>query len=80
MLLETDDVYSAALPVRTRNVYVESRSSPRIDAVVASGGRHGDPILALSTIDIRGSGLGDVTTTCGSTVTTSPPHPRPTRR
>jgi hypothetical protein len=53
VLLESEDMYATALPVRTRNVYVETLRAPMVEAVLASSG-DSDPILDGATVRIRG--------------------------
>ena len=56
VLIETDDAFSSPLPVRSRNVYVETLREPVVEAVVAMAGDN-DPIVAGAKIRIRGVGL-----------------------
>jgi hypothetical protein len=53
VLLESQDMYATALPVLTRNVYVETLRAPVVEAVVAITG-DSDPILDGATVEIRG--------------------------
>jgi hypothetical protein len=53
VLLESEDMYATALPVRSRNIRVETLRAPVVEAVVAATG-DADPILDAATIEIRG--------------------------
>jgi hypothetical protein len=56
VLLEADDPGAAGLPVRLRNLYVETLRQPVVDAVVAATG-DADPITAGGAVRVRGRGL-----------------------
>lgn len=56
VLLESEDMYATALPVRSRNIRVETLRTPIVEAVVAATG-DADPILDGATIEIRGRNL-----------------------
>jgi len=61
VLLEREDSFRSPLPVRLRNLYVETFRQPVVEAVVAAAGDD-EPILALSQIKVRGRRLqGEVT-------------------
>ena len=56
VLIESEESFASALPVRLRNLYVETFRAPVIEAVVAATGDD-DPILAGAAIVIRGRQL-----------------------
>jgi Pvc16 N-terminal domain/IPT/TIG domain len=56
VLIESEDSFSSPLPVRLRNVYVETFREPRVEAVVAASGDD-DPILDGAQIRVRGERL-----------------------
>lgn len=56
VLVETEQSFSAPLPVLRRNLYVEILREPVIDQVVAAS-NDSDPILAGEDIRLRGSGF-----------------------
>jgi hypothetical protein len=56
VLIESDDSFSSPLPVRLRNVYVDTFREPLIEAVVAASGDD-DPILDGAQIRVRGKRL-----------------------
>lgn len=61
VLIETDDVAQAALPVQARNLYVLPLRQPLIDRVISTAGESA-PIFAASTLQVDGKQLqGDVT-------------------
>ena len=61
VLIETDDSFMTPLPVRLRNLYVETFREPDVEAVVAASGDD-EPIVAQSKIRVRGRRLkGDTT-------------------
>ena len=61
VLIERDDSFTSPLPVRLRNVYVETFHQPVVEAVVAAAGDD-KPIVALGQIRVRGRRLqGDET-------------------
>lgn len=61
VLIETDEVAQAALPVQSRNLYVLPFRQPLIDRVISTAGEFA-PIFASSTLQIDGKQLqGDVT-------------------
>jgi Pvc16 N-terminal domain len=73
VLIETDDSFMTPLPVRLRNLYLETFHEPEVEAVVAFSGDD-DPIVAQSKILARGRRLkGDTTllTISGEDVTPS---------
>lgn len=59
VVLDSEDSFSSPLPVRARNLYVETLREPLIESVVAASG-DGDPILAGGAVRIRGQRLADV--------------------
>jgi hypothetical protein len=73
VLIETDDSFMTPLPVRLRNLYLETFHEPEVEAVVAFSGDD-DPIVAQSKIMAHGRRLkGDTTllTISGEDVTPS---------
>jgi hypothetical protein len=61
VLIQSDDVPQSALPVQSRNVYVQPLRWPRIDQVTAQGGSE-LPIVTGTTLVIQGQNLrGDPT-------------------
>ena len=61
VLIESDDSFTASLPVRLRNVYVDTFHDPVVEAVVSAAGDD-EPIVAVSAIEVRGRRLqGDGT-------------------
>jgi Pvc16 N-terminal domain/IPT/TIG domain len=56
VLIESEDAFSSPLPVRLRNVYVETFREPLVEAVVAASGDD-DPILDGTQIRVRGKRL-----------------------
>jgi hypothetical protein len=58
VLLDSEDSFSSPLPVRARNLYVETLREPLVEAVVAASG-DADPILDGAALRIRGRGLSD---------------------
>jgi hypothetical protein len=73
VLIETDDSFMTPLPVRLRNLYLETFHEPEVEAVVAFSGDD-DPIVAQSKILAHGRRLkGDTTllTISGEDVTPS---------
>ena len=56
MLIESDDSFTSPLPVRLRNVYVDTFHQPVVEAVVAAAGDD-EPIVALGQIRVRGRRL-----------------------
>ena len=62
VLIERDDSFMSPLPVRLRNLYIETFRQPVVEAVVAAAGDD-EPIVALGQIEVRGRQLqGDTTT------------------
>jgi hypothetical protein len=57
VLIESEDSFSSPLPVRLRNVYVETFREPLVEAVVADGGDDDAPILDGAQIRVRGRRL-----------------------
>jgi hypothetical protein len=73
VLIETEDSFMTPLPVRLRNLYIETFHEPSVEAVIAFTGDD-DPIVAQSKIRVRGRQLkGDTTllTISGEDVTPS---------
>jgi hypothetical protein len=61
VLIETDDSFMTPLPVRLRNLYIETFREPVVEEVVAAAGDE-EPILAQTSIRVRGEQLrGDTT-------------------
>jgi hypothetical protein len=61
VLLESADSFSSALPVRLRNLYVETFREPLVTKVVAATGDD-DPILAGASVRVLGERLGGQST------------------
>jgi hypothetical protein len=61
VLIESDDAFASPLPVRLRNLYVETFSDPYVERVVAASGDD-DPIVAGAGVRVLGKNLlGDFT-------------------
>jgi hypothetical protein len=61
VLIETDDSFMTPLPVRLRNLYIETFREPVVEEVVAAAGDE-EPILAQTSVRVRGEQLrGDTT-------------------
>lgn len=61
VLIESDDSFMTPLPVRLRNLYIETFRQPLVEEVVAAAGDE-KPILAQTSIRVRGVRLhGDTT-------------------
>jgi hypothetical protein len=61
VLIESDDSFHSPLPVRLRNLYVETFREPAVEEVVAASA-DADPILAGAQIRVRGQRLKGETT------------------
>ena len=58
VLLDSEDSFSSPLPVRARNLYIETLREPLVEAVVAASG-DAKPILDGGALRITGRGLSD---------------------
>ncbi len=61
VMIESNDSFASPLPVRLRNLYVETFRQPDVDEVVAAMG-DAEPIVALSQVRVRGRRLQGETT------------------
>ncbi len=73
VLIESESRPRPALPVRERNLYVNTFRQPLIEQVASSVGPH-EPIIASSTLQISGAQLrGDVTNVRFGAIDVTPP-------